>query len=162
VLDAETPSGGRDITMPERGAKNGVVRATIPADDGGDAAMGGKYGDELCPRYQRAIDIVGKRWTCLILRVLLAGPRRFGYIENVVDGLSARMLSERLKELESCGIVERRVYPETPVRIEYQLTEKGRGLQRALDELQQWADRWECAAEPEPAGASVNRRQPAS
>jgi len=109
----------------------------------GKATMGERSCDELCPRYQRAIDIVGKRWTCLILRVLLAGPRRFGQIEDVVGGLSARMLSERLKELEACGIVERRVYPQTPVRIEYALTEKGRGLQRALDELQQWADRWE-------------------
>ncbi|HZS01549.1 MAG TPA: helix-turn-helix domain-containing protein [Chloroflexota bacterium] len=109
--------------------------------------MGEQIGDELCPRYQRAIDIIGKRWTCLILRVLLAGPRRFGQIEDVVGGLSARMLSERLKELEACGIVERRVYPQTPVRIEYALTEKGRGLQRALDELQRWADAWddECA-----------------
>jgi DNA-binding HxlR family transcriptional regulator len=104
--------------------------------------MGEQTGDELCPRYQRAIDIVGKRWTCLILRVLLGGPRRFGQIEDVVGGLSARMLSERLKELEACGIVERRVYPQTPVRIEYTLTEKGRGLQRALDELQRWADAW--------------------
>ena len=104
--------------------------------------MGDHSSDELCPRYQRAIDIVGKRWTCLILRVLLAGPRRFGQIEDVVGGLSARMLSERLKELEACGIVERRVYPQTPVRIEYCLTEKGRGLQRALDELQRWADAW--------------------
>jgi DNA-binding HxlR family transcriptional regulator len=110
--------------------------------------MGGKHGEELCPRYQRAIDIIGKRWTGLILRVLLAGPRRFGEIEDVVGGLSARMLSERLKELEACGIVERRVYPEAPVRIEYALTEKGRGLQRALDELQRWADRWECDAPP--------------
>ncbi len=99
--------------------------------------------EHMCPKYQRAIDIIGKRWTCLILRVLLGGPRRFGQIEDVVGGLSARMLSERLKELEACGIVERRVYPQTPVRIEYALTEKGRGLQRALDELQQWADRWE-------------------
>ncbi|HZU05377.1 MAG TPA: helix-turn-helix domain-containing protein [Chloroflexota bacterium] len=117
--------------------------------------MGEKHAGGLCPRYQRAIDIIGKRWTGLILRVLLDGPRRFCQIEAVVDGLSARMLSERLKELEACGIVERRVYPETPVRIEYALTEKGRGLQRALDELQRWADRWECAATPEPTAAST-------
>jgi DNA-binding HxlR family transcriptional regulator len=113
--------------------------------------MGARNDGELCPRYQRAIDIIGKRWTGLILRVLLAGPRRFSQIEAVVGGLSARMLSERLKELESCGIVERQVYPQTPVRIEYVLTEKGRGLQRALDELQRWADRWECSAERAPS-----------
>jgi DNA-binding HxlR family transcriptional regulator len=121
--------------------------------------MGEKWcGGELCPRYQRAIDIIGKRWTGLILRVLLGGPRRFGEIEYVVGGLSARMLSERLKELEACGIVERRVYPQTPVRIEYQLTEKGLGLQQALDELQRWADRWEIEAAPEPAAAVGQRR----
>ncbi len=120
--------------------------------------MGERCGDELCPRYERAIDIIGKRWTCLILRVLLAGPRRFGQIEDVVGGLSARMLSERLKELEACGIVERRVYPQTPVRIEYVLTEKGRGLQRALDELQRWADLWEDEAVPQPNGVITDHR----
>jgi DNA-binding HxlR family transcriptional regulator len=121
--------------------------------------MGVKYDGELCPRYQRAIDIIGKRWTGLILRVLLAGPRRFSQIEAGVGGLSARMLSERLKELEACGIVERHVYPQTPVRIEYVLTEKGRGLQRALDELQRWADRWECAEsrQREPVAAASHR-----
>jgi DNA-binding HxlR family transcriptional regulator len=120
--------------------------------------MGAKYDGELCPRYQRAIDIIGKRWTGLILRVLLAGPRRFSQIEAGVGGLSARMLSERLKELEGCGIVERHVYPQTPVRIEYVLTEKGRGLQRALDELQRWADRWECAESPEREPVAVAGR----
>jgi DNA-binding HxlR family transcriptional regulator len=121
--------------------------------------MGETPNDELCPRYQRAIDIVGKRWTCLILRVLLAGPRRFGQIEDVVGGLSARMLSERLKELEACGIVERRVYPQTPVRIEYCLTEKGRGLQRALDELQRWADAWaDEQGTPSPGKVLAERR----
>jgi DNA-binding HxlR family transcriptional regulator len=121
--------------------------------------MGDKCGDELCPRYQRAIDIIGKRWTCLILRVLLAGPRRFGQIEDVVGGLSARMLSERLKELEACGIVERRVYPQTPVRIEYSLTDKGLGLQRALDELQRWADHWEQDEAPTRVTAAAGERR---
>jgi DNA-binding HxlR family transcriptional regulator len=120
--------------------------------------MGERCGDEICPRYQWAIDIIGKRWTCLILRVLLAGPRRFGQIEDVVGGLSARMLSERLKELEACGIVERRVYPQTPVRIEYTLTEKGRGLQRALDELQRWADAWADEYAAAPAEVLVEHR----
>src|SRR5437763_13567084 len=120
--------------------------------------MGERCDDELCPRYQRAIDIIGKRWTCLILRVLMDGPRRFGQIEDVVGGLSARMLSERLKELEACGIVERRVYPQTPVRIEYVLTEKGSGLQRALDELRQWADAWADEHAAPPAEVLAERR----
>ena len=111
--------------------------------------MGENTGYELCPRYQRAIDIIGKRWTCLILRVLLAGPRRFSQIEDVVGGLSARMLSERLKELELEGIVERRVIPSTPVRVEYHLTDKGRALVSVVEALSDWADHWiggkECA-----------------
>ncbi len=101
--------------------------------------MGEKYAHELCPRYQRAIDIIGKRWTCLILRVLLDGPRRFGQIEDVVGGLSARMLSERLKELEAEGIVERRVEDGGPVRVQYALTDKGRALEPAVRALKSWA-----------------------
>ncbi len=56
--------------------------------------------------------------------------------------MSARMLTERFKELEKEGIIIRKVYPETPVRIEYELTEKGRDLQSAMDEIQKWAEKW--------------------
>lgn len=107
--------------------------------------------ETMCPRYQRAIDIIGKRWTGLILRVLLDGPWRFGQIQAAIGGLSERMLSERLKELEGHGIVARRVYPTTPVRIEYSLTDKGRDLQEAIAAIQRWADRWAAeGAEPCP------------
>jgi DNA-binding HxlR family transcriptional regulator len=103
----------------------------------------GEETDCLCPRYCRAIDILGKRWTCLILRVLLLGPRRFTEIEHAIPGIGGRMLSERLKDLEAHGIVVRQVYPETPVRIEYCLTEKGYALHRVILEIQAWADRWD-------------------
>ena len=102
-------------------------------------------GDEMCPRYQRAVEILGKRWTALIIRVLLPRPRRFSEMTFAIDGLSDRLLSERLKELEGCGIVERRVYPETPVRIEYALTDKGRELDEVVGAIQKWADCWEPA-----------------
>ena len=102
------------------------------------------YGDEMCPKYERAAQILGKRWTALIVRTLLTRPRRFNEMTVIVQGLSDRLLSERLKELEACAIVERRVYPETPVRIEYVLTEKGRHLQDVVESIQRWADRWEC------------------
>jgi DNA-binding HxlR family transcriptional regulator len=69
-------------------------------------------------------------------------PRRFGEILEAVPDLHDRLLSERLKQLESAGLVERRVYPETPVRIEYGLTQKGRDLERALSEVERWAHRW--------------------
>jgi DNA-binding HxlR family transcriptional regulator len=102
-------------------------------------------GEEMCPRYERAVQILGKRWTAMIVRTLLPRPRRFGEMTEVIGGLSDRLLSQRLKELESCGIVERRVYPETPVRIEYVLTEKGRHLQHVVEAIQRWADNWEPA-----------------
>lgn len=100
-------------------------------------------GDEMCPRYQRAVEILGKRWTGLIIRTLLVHPRRFGEITEVVQGLSDRLLSERLKELESCEIVERRVFPDTPVRIEYALSAKGLELEQVVEAIQHWADCWD-------------------
>jgi DNA-binding HxlR family transcriptional regulator len=98
--------------------------------------------DEFCPRYEKAVAIIGHRWTGLILRALLAGETRFSGISSYVPGLSDRLLSERLKALEAERIVERRVYPETPVRIEYLLTPKGQELRDVVQVLQHWADRW--------------------
>ncbi len=98
---------------------------------------------QLCPKYERAVKLLGKPWTGLILRVLGHGPSSFSKIARAVDKLSDRVLSERLKELEQRGVVERRVDPTIPVKITYSLTEKGRDLQRVLDELHAWADEWE-------------------
>ena len=100
------------------------------------------FGDEMCPRYQAAVEILGKRWTGLIIRTLLPRPRRFSEMVAFIDGLSDRLLSERLKELERCGILERRVYPDTPVRIEYVLTQKGSELEQVVVAIQRWADCW--------------------
>ena len=96
-----------------------------------------------CPRYHEAVELVGKRWTGAILYVLLRGGRlRFTEIGQAVPSLSDRLLSERMKELEARGIVERRVLPGSPTGVEYELTEKGRELAPALDQLKAWADRW--------------------
>src|SRR5258705_13951015 len=81
----------------------------------GETAM--PYSEQSCPSFQHAVELLGKRWTALILRVLLAGPQRFSEIADQIEGVSDRMLSERLKEFECEGVIERRVYPETPVRI---------------------------------------------
>jgi DNA-binding HxlR family transcriptional regulator len=98
---------------------------------------------QCCPRLHEAVELVGKRWTGAILYVLLQGGRlRFTQIAQAVPDLSDRLLSERMKELESRGIVVRHVSPETPVKVCYELTEKGRQLAPALDELKSWADRW--------------------
>ena len=96
-----------------------------------------------CPRYHEAVELVGKRWTGAILYVLLHGGRlRFTEIAQAVPDLSDRLLSERMKELEARGIVERRVSDCTPVKVSYELTDKGRELAPAMAELKAWADRW--------------------
>jgi len=97
---------------------------------------------EYCEKYEQAMSLLGKRWTGLILRALLSGATRFSAICAYVPGLSDRLLSERLKELEAEGIVQRLVYPETPVRIEYVLTPKGRQLRDIVEAVQAWADAW--------------------
>jgi DNA-binding HxlR family transcriptional regulator len=107
-----------------------------------------RYSEQICVRYQHAIEIIGKRWTGLILKVLMAGPLRFNEIAEQLEVISDRMLSERLKELEIEGVVERRVLPEAPVRVEYVLTEKGRALAPVIQAIESWSNQW-IHAEPE-------------
>ncbi len=95
-----------------------------------------------CARYEKASELMGKRWTGIILRILLAGPQRFGELGEAIGGISERVLSERLKELEAEGVVTRHVDPGPPIRVEYQLTEKGQALWKVVDELGKWAERW--------------------
>ncbi len=96
----------------------------------------------LCPQFHHAVELVGRRWTGAILRVLLSGPARFSAVAAVIPEISDRMLSERLRELEAEAIVARLVIPESPVRVEYELTEKGRALESALVAISEWAERW--------------------
>ena len=96
----------------------------------------------FCARYHHAVELVGRRWTGAIIRALLPGPTRFGALRDTIPDMSDRMLAERLRELECEGVVERRVIPETPVRVEYVLTEKGRGLEETVLALAKWAERW--------------------
>lgn len=96
----------------------------------------------VCPKYEEAAALLGKRWTGLILRVLMQGRCRFRDVQQAIPDLSDRLLSERLKELEAAGVVRRDVYPETPVRIEYSLTAKGRALEPVINALQHWAEEW--------------------
>lgn len=96
----------------------------------------------FCPAYSHAMEIIGRRWTGAIIRSMLAGASRYSEIVAAVPGLSDRLLSERLKELEHEGIVERTVTPSTPVRVDYSLTEKGRALASVVREVANWAERW--------------------
>ena len=96
----------------------------------------------FCPQFHHAVELIGRRWTGVILRALMGGAVRFSDVSGSIPGLSDRLLSERLKELEAEGIVRRTVYPETPVRIEYTLTDKGLALGQAICEIAAWAERW--------------------
>jgi DNA-binding HxlR family transcriptional regulator len=98
--------------------------------------------ESCCSAYHAAIELIGKRWTGAILFVLLDGPLRFSEVKVLVPDLSDRLLSERLKELEAEGIVERRPSEGVPMRIEYVLTEKGRALEPAVRSLKVWARSW--------------------
>jgi DNA-binding HxlR family transcriptional regulator len=95
-----------------------------------------------CPYYHEAIELVGRRWTGAILRVLMDGPMRFSEVGQAVPELSDRLLSARMKELEARGVVERTVHPGPPVRVEYSLSKMGRDLGPTLIQLQEWAQRW--------------------
>jgi DNA-binding HxlR family transcriptional regulator len=102
----------------------------------------GAVGAGCCPLYHEAIELIGKRWSGAILRVMMTGPRRFSQIGQAVPELSDRLLSERMKELEARGVIERRVEAGPPVRVEYTLSPMGRDLEPALVEIQAWARRW--------------------
>ncbi len=98
--------------------------------------------NQSCPRYEHAAQVLGKRWTGLLLDALMNGPRRFCELTSLVEGLSDRVLSDRLRELELEGIVKRIVYPQIPVRVEYQLTEKGWALKPVVEAIHTWAEQW--------------------
>lgn len=105
------------------------------ADAGSDSRV-------VCPRFHAAIELIGKRWSGAIIWSLSAGPLRYGELKRAVPGLSDRLLSQRLRELESEGLVDREVQDELPVRVIYRLTDKGDGLRPAITSLGQWAERW--------------------
>ncbi|SUZ77994.1 uncharacterized protein METZ01_LOCUS30848 [marine metagenome] len=98
--------------------------------------------DTPCPKYENAMRVLGKKWTCLILRCQLAEPRRFAEVSGYIDGLSDRMLSQRLQELEEGGIAQRRVFDRRPVVVEYSLTPKGQAFREVAQAIQVWADEW--------------------
>ena len=102
----------------------------------------GEERGSVCEHFQRAAEILGRRWNPQIIRVLLFGPARFGEIRERVPGISDNLLSERLKQLEAEGIVSRTVHGGRPVLIEYALTRSGLGLGKAIDALSEWAERF--------------------
>jgi DNA-binding HxlR family transcriptional regulator len=116
---------------------------------------------ELCARFHRASELIGRRWTGAIIFVLLKSRCRFATFRDAIPDITDRMLSDRLQELEQEGILERTVIPDTPVRVEYALTKKGRALGSAVDAIADWAHKWsglepaEKATRPERARRSA-------
>jgi len=96
----------------------------------------------FCPRFHRAVELVGRRWTGAVIRSLLSGKRRFNEIAEQVPGISDRLLAARLRELEETGIVRRDVECGPPVRVAYTLTEAGTELDGTMRALAAWAERW--------------------
>ncbi len=97
---------------------------------------------QVCSRFHRAVELIGGRWTGAIIQTLLQGKTRYAVIKAAIPDITDRMLSERLRLLEAEDLVTRWVIADTPVRVEYELTEKGRELQDALHEIGAWAERW--------------------
>ena len=108
----------------------------------------------LCSRFHRASELIGRRWTGAIIFVLLGSTCRFATLRDAIPDITDRMLSERLQELEQEGLVERTVLPETPVRVEYALSKKGKALRPAIDAIADWSHSW-----VKTAGAARNTRK---
>jgi DNA-binding HxlR family transcriptional regulator len=102
----------------------------------------GSHPPQLCARFHRASELIGRRWTGAIIYVLLRTRCRFATLRQAIPDITDRMLSERLQELEEEGIVLRTVIPDTPVRVEYALSPKGRALASAFEAISDWAERW--------------------
>jgi DNA-binding HxlR family transcriptional regulator len=97
---------------------------------------------EYCPRFHHAIEVLGRRWTGVILLAMHHGASRYCEIREAIPGLSDRLLSERLRELEAEGIVNREVLPEMPPAVRYSLSRKGRGLGPVFAALATWSQQY--------------------
>lgn len=92
-----------------------------------------------------ALSVLGNKWSALILRDLVSGPKRFSEFERSLHGISPRTLSQRLDDLEACGIVTKKSFAETPPRVEYTLTQKGNDIVPALQQMAQWGEKYYAA-----------------
>jgi DNA-binding HxlR family transcriptional regulator len=127
-------AGPDESPSPPNGDAGGAVGQISPAAS--------PVSSSVCPYYHAAVEMLGKRWTGAIVSALLAGPLRFSELSQGIPQISDRLLSIRLKELEAGGVVARRVCDGAPVRVEYELTPKGRALEPAIASLRRWACEW--------------------
>ena len=101
-----------------------------------------RVSENVCPRYQQALNLLSRRWVGLIVRVLLDGPLRFNELASQLQVVADRVLAERLRDLEAEGVVTRVVHAGPPIHVEYRLTEKGDALAPILDAIESWAHAW--------------------
>jgi DNA-binding HxlR family transcriptional regulator len=127
-----------------------VVTVTLPA-----------HPPALCSRFHHASELIGRRWTGAIIYLLLKSRCRFATLRDAIPDITDRMLSERLQRLEQEGIVDRTVVPETPVRVEYALTRRGRALAPAIDAIAEWAEKW-VVVDQRDALTRTTKRRPAN
>ena len=112
------------------GSAGSVSRDTVIADS------------RFCPRFHHAVELIGRRWSGAIINAMLSGPQCFNELLATVPGLSDRLLTERLREFESEGLVRRTVLAGPPVRVSYELTRSGRDLKPVIEALGRWAEKW--------------------
>jgi DNA-binding HxlR family transcriptional regulator len=105
------------------------------------------HNSNFCPEFHKAIELIGRRWSGAIVREMLAGTSRFTDLHDAIPDISDRMLCARLRELEAAGVLARQVSGETPVRVEYHLTDKGLALRSVVAAIGDWADRWSACSE---------------
>jgi DNA-binding HxlR family transcriptional regulator len=122
-----------------------VSQTQVQDADGPPVLATQPQGGCVCPHFHEAIELIGKRWTGAIVCALTERPMRFGELAKAVPGLSDRLLSQRLRELEDEGLVQREVEAGSPVRVTYSLTAMGQELDPAIRELRIWARRWKQA-----------------
>jgi DNA-binding HxlR family transcriptional regulator len=114
----------------------------------------------LCTRFHRASELIGRRWTGAIIFLLLKQTCRFATLRDAIPDITDRMLSERLQELEDEGLVERTVIPETPVRVEYSLTKKGKALAEPIGAIAEWAEKYVPLADQRQKSDKIVRKRP--
>jgi DNA-binding HxlR family transcriptional regulator len=117
---------------------------------------------DLCVRFHQAVELIGRRWSGAVIQLLMQHRLRYAELRAAIPDISDRMLSERLRELEAAGIVVRTVLPDPPVRVEYDLTEKGRALKPALIAIGEWAERWVSAGPAAPSAAADSSKTAAA
>jgi len=106
------------------------------------ARQASKGESKVCARFHHAVELIGRRWSGAIISMMMGGPQCFNELLVAVPGLSDRLLTERLRELESEGLVRRTVIAGPPVRVSYELTEAGENLKPVIESLGRWAEQW--------------------